>query len=339
MRVSIVLASLLLAACASLPGQDPLRLQPLDSGVRDVRLRGLSAVDARVAWASGQRGTVLRTLDGGASWQQVAIAEARDLDLRDIKAFDADNAVALSIGPGEASRLYRTADGGRSWREVARNREAKGFWDCMAFDRGHGRLLGDPVDGRYRLLETRDGGRNWTPLADAPHAQEGEAAFAASGSCIARMAGGWAVATGGAAARLHLQRDGERGWRAIDSAMGRGTASAGVFSVTAHGDGVFAVGGDYRAEAVPGNAAALASAPARSAQVLPAPRGYRSAVACAASGLPCIAVGPSGIDLFDGQAWSALDDAGFDAIDIAHGVAWLSGPNGALGRIDLRGRR
>ena len=130
MRVSIVLASLLLAACASLPGQDPLRLQPLDSGVRDVRLRGLSAVDARVAWASGQRGTVLRTLDGGASWQQVAIAEARDLDLRDIKAFDADNAVALSIGPGEASRLYRTADGGRSWREVARNREAKG---CLLY--------------------------------------------------------------------------------------------------------------------------------------------------------------------------------------------------------------
>jgi MFS-type transporter involved in bile tolerance (Atg22 family) len=31
------------------------------------RLRGLSAVSAKVAWASGSLGTVLRTIDGGAT--------------------------------------------------------------------------------------------------------------------------------------------------------------------------------------------------------------------------------------------------------------------------------
>ena len=37
-------------------------LEPQSSGV-DVRLRGISAVDARIAWASGQQGTILRAGD------------------------------------------------------------------------------------------------------------------------------------------------------------------------------------------------------------------------------------------------------------------------------------
>lgn len=336
MRRWLFAIPLLLAGCAGIPPAPPaLSLQPLEAAGVTARLRGLSAVDARVAWASGQKGTVLRTLDGGAHWQDVSIADAAQLDLRDIQAFDADHAVALSIGPGEASRLYRTDDGGRRWHEVARNRDAKGFWDCMAFDRRHGRVLGDPVGGRYQLLETRDAGRTWAVVADAPAAGEGEAAFAASGSCIARMAGGWVVASGGTAARLHLQRDGTRGWRAVDAGMGRGIASAGVFSATAQGDGVFAVGGDYAAERIAGNAAMLVDASAPAVRPVPAPRGYRSGVACAASGLPCIAVGPSGVDAFDGQAWAPISDRSFDAIAIASGVAWLSGANGALGRIVL----
>src|SRR5262245_57774871 len=43
------------------PGQD---WQPQTSGV-DVRLRGLSAVTTRIAWASGANGTVLRTVNAG----------------------------------------------------------------------------------------------------------------------------------------------------------------------------------------------------------------------------------------------------------------------------------
>src|SRR5262245_57336516 len=37
------------------------------SGV-DARFRGVSAVSERVAWASGARGTIVRTTDGGATW-------------------------------------------------------------------------------------------------------------------------------------------------------------------------------------------------------------------------------------------------------------------------------
>jgi photosystem II stability/assembly factor-like uncharacterized protein len=50
------------------------------------RLRGLSAVSATTAWASGSLGTVLRTTDGGASWQNVGPPGTETLQFRDIEA-------------------------------------------------------------------------------------------------------------------------------------------------------------------------------------------------------------------------------------------------------------
>ena len=42
------------------------------SGVT-ARLRGVSAVSERVAWVSGSGSTVLRTMDGGQSWQKLSV--------------------------------------------------------------------------------------------------------------------------------------------------------------------------------------------------------------------------------------------------------------------------
>ena len=48
------------------------------------------------------------------------------LQFRDIHAFGADTAFALSIGNGEASRIYRTVDGGTTWNEQFRNTDSAG---------------------------------------------------------------------------------------------------------------------------------------------------------------------------------------------------------------------
>ena len=114
-------------------------------------LRGVSAVSADVAWVSGSGGTVLRTLDGGATWENVAPLDADAQAFRDIEAFDADTAVLLAIGTGEASRLYRTDDGGETWTKTYQNTEPNGFYDCMSFfDRRRGLVLGDPVAASSR---------------------------------------------------------------------------------------------------------------------------------------------------------------------------------------------
>jgi photosystem II stability/assembly factor-like uncharacterized protein len=323
------LALTLLLACAGLSSAQQPELELQRSGV-DVRLRGLSAVDAQVAWASGRNGTVLRTVDGGAHWEQRPVPGARQLDFRDIQAFDANTALALSIGPGESSRVYRTIDGGATWTQVLRNRDERGFFDCMAFEGQRGWLLGDPVDGRFQLFATSDGGRSWIMRGDAPQALPDEAAYAASGTCIARLHGALAIATGNTA-RVLVRKDGGA-WQAFDPRMSRGKPEAGAFSVTASGAGWFAVGGDYKAETAPGNAAAFDGGKLR---IAPVPRGFRSGVACVDAVLPCIAAGPAGVERWDGEAWTPLSDVGFDAVEIAGGVAWFSGDAGRIGRLRL----
>ena len=67
--------------------------------------RGLCAVSATVAWASGTGGTVVRTTDGGKSWDVIQVPGAEKLDFRDVDAFDARTASILSIGNGESSRI------------------------------------------------------------------------------------------------------------------------------------------------------------------------------------------------------------------------------------------
>src|ERR1044072_6299933 len=79
----------------------------------NVRLRGVSAVNGKVAWASGANGTYARTADGGQTWQAGQVSGAAELDFRDVDAFDAETAYLLAIGEGERSRIYKTTDGGR----------------------------------------------------------------------------------------------------------------------------------------------------------------------------------------------------------------------------------
>ena len=319
------LIALLACACTAHAGTT-IELQ--QTGVA-VRLRGISAVDEQVAWASGQKGSVLRTVDGGLHWQVMNVDGAGALDFRDVEGFSADVAVVLSIGPGEASRIYRTDDGGASWTLALQNSDARGFFDCMAFDGQRGWMLGDPVDGRYQVFATENGGREWSAI-EGPQADKDEAAFAASGTCIARLQGALAVASGGAMARIHILRDGQHDWHALDAGMARRKPEAGVFSVVPSGAGWFAVGGDYRGEAKPGNAA---FGTRTTVKRLIAPRGYRSGAACVADTLPCIATGPSGTDLWDGERWHPLGDLGFDAIDLHGNIGWLSGDGGRIARI------
>src|SRR5258708_10864552 len=126
--------------------------EPQKSGV-DVQLRGISAVSQKVAWASGAKGTVLRTLDAGHHWEKLTIAGTESLDFRNIRAFDDKTAFVLSIGLGEQSRIYKTDDGGQHWQLQFTNHDPKAFYDCFAFwDRDHGMAFSDSVDGRFPLL-------------------------------------------------------------------------------------------------------------------------------------------------------------------------------------------
>ena len=110
----------------------PASWEAQSSGVT-ARLRGVSAVSERVAWASGAGGTVVRTADGGKTWVRLSVPDADKLDFRDVDAVSATTAYILSIGSGAASRIYSTADAGASWQLQFTNEDPRGFFDAMAF--------------------------------------------------------------------------------------------------------------------------------------------------------------------------------------------------------------
>ena len=226
--------TILILALSLLVFSQPFHWTAVTTGV-EARLRGVSAVSDRVAWASGTNGTVLRTTDGGASWHRLTIPGSEKLDFRDIDAVDERTAYALSIGPGELSRIYKTTDAGLTWTEQFVNRDPKAFYDAMAFwDAQRGVAVSDSVDGQFVVLTTRDGGASWTrvPSSALPAALPNEGFFAASGTNVTVAAPNhvW-LGTGAASeARVLHSSDGGRTWAVSKTPLAAGP-SAGIFSI------------------------------------------------------------------------------------------------------------
>ncbi|USX17715.1 hypothetical protein NHH82_17700 [Oxalobacteraceae bacterium OTU3REALA1] len=315
------------------------------------RLRGVSAVDGNVAWASGAGNAVLRTADGGATWRSLTPpvdAQATPLDFRDIDAVDARTAYLLSIGPSTASRIFKTTDAGVTWTQQYVNPDEKGFLDAMTFwDANNGLVIGDSIDGRFQILSTADGGATWNkiPAAALPPALPNEGSFSASGSNIAMVGrdDAW-IATGSRV--LHT---GDRGktWSVVQAPLDT-SESAGIFSITfrdaLHG---VIVGGDYKREGAAVNNVAVTSDGGKSWSLVREKglSGYRSAVKyLPGGGKSLVAVGPSGADVSrdDGRTWTPLaypvSVAGFDAISFAAGrkTAWASGNKGELAKVNFK---
>ena len=313
---------------------------PQTSGVT-ARLRGVSAVNERVVWASGANSTILRTSDGGVTWQKLNVT-TDTLDFRDIDAIDAQTAYALSIGTGPASRIYKTTDSGTTWTLQFKNDHPKAFFDAMSFwDSQHGIVFGDSIDGHFDILMTDNGGQTWARLdpTSLPPALPSEGAFAASGTNIALYGKdhAWIGTGGGAKARVLRTTDRGRTWKVADTPLSAGQSS-GIFSIafrdTQHG---VIVGGDYTKESEAINNLAFTvdgGATWTNAQGL---TGFRSVVAYVPSTKTIVALGPLGGDYStdDGRTWKSIPGPGFDTFSFARGkgVGWASGAKGSIGRL------
>lgn len=317
---------------------------PQQSGT-SVRFRGLSAVNANVAWASGERGTFARTTDGGQTWQSAVVPGAESLDFRDVDAFDESTAYLLSIGEGEKSRIYKTVDGGKSWTLQFKSDKTAAFFDAMAFwDRNHGIAVSDPVGGHFLIITTFNGGKTWKemPPEGMPTALTGEGAFAASGTCITVQGKSnvWFGTGGPEGARVFRSKDGGRTWQVTKTPIISGK-SAGIFSI-AFRDGTHgvAVGGDYQDEGGANNNAATTVDGGRTWTIVKEhqPKGYRSCVAYGrfAGSYALLTVGPSGADysLDDGRSWRSIGTEGFHTASLAGSIntGWAAGERGRIAR-------
>jgi photosystem II stability/assembly factor-like uncharacterized protein len=342
---SLVIATAVLVSPKAVPSAPALGWQSQTSGVA-VRLRGVSAVSARVAWASGANGTVLRTVDGGETWLKLSVPGAEKLDFRDVDATSDRVAYVLSIGSGESSRIYKTVDAGAHWALQFANTDPKIFLDAMTFrDDRHGVVFSDSVDGQFVILMTSNG-RTWEriPADRLPPALPGEGAYAASGTNVAMVGG--SIWIGTTAGRVLRSADDGRTWRVAETGLAT-SQSAGIFSVAfrdaSHG---VVAGGDYRKESEALENVAWTSDGGTTWSVVKdhGLSGFRSVVACVGTArrpkAALIAIGPTGADRSDddGRTWTALESAGFDtfAVAPAGNVGWAAGTGGRISRWSAR---
>lgn len=336
-----------LAGCSALPpvaeAPTPVRAAAWvpQQHAATTELRGLSVVSDRVAWASGAKGTVLRTVDGE-HWTLLAVPGAEAFDFRDIEAFDANTAIVMGAGPGAASRMYRTRDGGVSWQLLIVNKDAEGFWDAMAFwDARNGIVFGDPVRGVFQILVTSDGGESWQPVNDPDglRALPQEGAFAASGTCLSVGGKGdaWFVTGGAAQSRVFRSVNRGQSWQAATLQIPAAAASKGAFSVgfAGNGRGIVA-GGDYKEpslETLNGAISSDGGAGWSPAQILPA--GFMSAVVpvpVTSSTFVAVGLAGSGYTRDGGKSWTIIEkETKLNAVGFsASGAGWAVGPKGLI---------
>lgn len=304
-------------------------------------LRGLSVVNEKIVWASGTNGTFLKTIDGGRNWTIGKVPDAEKLDFRDVEAFDANTAYLLSIGSGESSRIYKTSDGGKSWKLQFKNTNEKAFFDAFAFwDSTHAIAMSDPIDGKYLLLKTDDG-ETWKVLDNEkmPGAKKGEAAFAASGTCIlAQGENNVFIGSGGNDARVFHSNNRGSSWLVSDTPIVSGTAGSGIFSIAMFNKtrGVI-VGGNYEKPTEITDNLAFTNDGGKSWILGKGLNGYRSGVTFVDK-KTLIAVGASGSDLSadGGKTWKNLDRENYNSVQArGKNAIWAVGASGLVARFAL----
>jgi photosystem II stability/assembly factor-like uncharacterized protein len=163
------------------------------------RLTALRFIDENVGWAAGFadrdvpqvacqqaapagaqpcKGVVLRTEDGGRTWQTVLAIPTDGVvgePVQQIQAVDGQRAWALTLDQTPCqfpclSAVQRTTDGGRTWTTQLHGQiGAIRFASAL---RGWAAFSNTPTDGTVEVRETSDGGVSWvsrlrTPTGDA----------------------------------------------------------------------------------------------------------------------------------------------------------------------------
>ncbi|HET9791587.1 MAG TPA: YCF48-related protein [Candidatus Angelobacter sp.] len=303
--------------------------------------RGLNVVNEKVIWASGTEGTVIRTVDGGETWSVITVPGAEKLDFRGINAFDANSAVIISSGPAEKeqAKIFHTTDGGKNWKQVFEEKRTGIFFDAVAFwDKQHGIVLSDPVDGKFILFATEDGGVTWKqlPPAGLPAALPKEGAFAASNSCLVVQGPSnvWFATGGASVARVFRSSDRGKTWQVAETPMHPVNASSGIFSLAFKDEkNGIAAGGDYQkpeSSDLPNVMQSHDGGKTWQAATATDPAGvYFSSVALANKKI--YAGGIKGIWIRDGE-WKNGSTENINTVVAGTHVSWAVGPKGIVVR-------
>jgi hypothetical protein len=211
---------------------------------KGVSIRGMALPNMNTIWASGSKGSIALSVNGGThfEWMQVPGYETRDF--RSIHAWNEKEAIIVAVAAPAV--ILKTNDGGKSWYKVYENADTLMFLDAIHFkDANNGLVVGDPIGNTIFLLNTHDKGEHWkevpagyfkTPL------EKGESFFASSGSNIAQLSKDDFLVSGGLRSRLWINGS------AMDIPILQGGTSTGANSmaISPNRNNIMIVGGDFQ---------------------------------------------------------------------------------------------
>ena len=304
-------------------------------------IRGLSVVDDSIAWISGSKGNIAITHDGGKNWNWQQIKGFEKTDFRDIEAFSDKEAIIMSSGT--PALILKTTDGGANWQEKYNNADTSYFFDAMDFDGSkYGLVLGDPIKGKFVLMETNDGGETWGPYKNPPDAIPGEAAFAASGTCLRIVKGAIGISSGGTNARFIYFNITLNSWQYDPLPIIHHKSSQGAFSFAMGRGLLLFVGGDYaddkKADSVAAAALPKLDATLTYTPIKTGPSGFQSCIEYI-SGNTFISTGTPGSNITTdgGKTWAKIDGNSFNVCRKGkHGkLVLLAGNGGKIGVLKM----
>ncbi|TAH19655.1 MAG: oxidoreductase [Cytophagales bacterium] len=305
--------------------------------------RAVHTANEKVCWIGGSKGTVIRTIDSGATWRVQTVPNADSLDFRDVHAFDGKVAILMSAGEGEKgkAKIYKTTDGGKTWKIVFQTQEKGVFLDGIDFwDKKNGIAFGDPIGGKFYILLTNDGGNTWNRISPdkLPAVQIGEAAFAASGTSIVTFgkSSAWIGTGGGKVGRTFFTHDRGQTWQVSETLLKAGK-SAGIFGLRFWDKNLgIAIGGDYVQTKDASSNINSTQDGGKTWQTSPTtqPAGLKEAVAIYKKKI-LIAVGDGTCYSTDfGKNWTKIDDSIFHAVSFAGKIGFAVGGKGAIVKFD-----
>ena len=304
-------------------------------------LRGLSVLNEKIIWASGSNGVVLRSTNGGDSFNWIRVKNYETRDFRDIEAFDSNTAVIIAVS--EPALILKTVDGGKTWREVFVDSTPGMFLDAMDFDGSHGVVVGDPIDGKVFLAETNDSGSSWKveKKDNCAHMTQGEAFFASSGSNISMKSQSkksikYIYVSGGIKSRIFYGNN----CFTLPLQTGGNSTGANAMGISPSGEKGIVVGGNFSNDKLVDSTSVqfsigknvLISEPQHSLH------GYRSGVAYITE-QNLIACGTSGVDFSNdgGQSWKLISNSSFHVVKKGKNdkAVYLAGTNGTIAKLVL----
>lgn len=319
---------------------------------KGISIRGLSVPNINTIWASGSKGSVVKSVNGGNNFEWMQVKDYETRDFRSIHAWDEQEAIIVAVAAPAV--ILKTKDGGNSWYKVYENTDTLMFLDAINFrDINNGLVVGDPINNHIFLLSTKDKGEHWLETASTyfkTPLHNGEAFFASSSSNIAQWANQQFFVSGGGASRLWMNGV------AMDIPMIQGGKSTGANSVaiSPNGENMMIVGGDFMKDTIRKlNAVGLESFIVSNSnnkgqsikkQVWKIdtktgyPNGYRSGVEYITNTM-LIACGTSGVDRSNdkGKNWDLISNESFHVVrkqPTINGV-FLAGAGGRIGYIKL----